>query len=114
MHFDFSNHPDFLVALTVVFAVSLVLSFGFLSAMLQRESVKRDLLDRGCEPLRIWWMPLSLRGTSKSRACFHVRYRDESGCMHKASCCVYVDLMDNPFFGDRRVRWYEDKMKGEP
>jgi len=114
MHPDFSHHPGFLVALTVVFAVSLVLSFSFLSALLQREAVKRDLLDRGCEPLRIWWMPFSLGGTSKSKACFQVRYRDESGCLHQASCCVYVDLMDNPLFGDRRVRWYEDKMKGEP
>jgi len=112
MHPDFTNHPRLLVALAVGFPIALVLLLCFLAAMFQREAVKRELAERGCEPLRIWWMPLSLYGGYWD-TCFHVRYRDESGLLHKAICCVYVALMDNPFFGQRRVRWYKDKIKGE-
>src|SRR6185312_9460485 len=112
MHPDFTNHPNVLVALAVAFPLSLVFLLSFLGAMFRREAVKRDLFARGFEPLRIWWAPLPWYG-SYARTCFHVRYRDDSGLLHKAICCVYVSLMDNPFFGERRVRWYNDKIKGE-
>ena len=112
MHLDFTNHPNIMAALCVAFVVFFILLQSFLRAMYRREAVKSDLADRGIEPLRIWWAPVSWYGFYTS-TCFHVRYRDESGHLHKAICCVYVDLMDNPFFGERRVRWYNDKIKGE-
>jgi len=103
---------DLFLWLRIAVIPAVILLLWFLYAMLQRETVKRDLFDRGCEPLHIWWMPISLYGYYQS-TCFHVRYRDECGLLHKAICCVYADLMDNPFFGERRVRWYKDKIKGE-
>jgi len=112
MHPDLTNHPNILLVLAVAFPLCLVSLLAFLGAMFRREAVKRDLLDRGIEPLRIWWVPFSWRGPY-TRTRFHVRYRDESGLLHKAICCVHVDLMDNPFFGERHVRWYKDIIKGE-
>ena len=78
----------------------------FLNAMYQREAVKRNLFERGCTPVRIWWFTFSLyagyAGTS-----FHVIYRDATGCLHKAHCYVFLSLMGSPF-GTRRVNWTKD------
>jgi hypothetical protein len=112
MHPDLTNHPNVLLALAIAFPISLIVLLSFLSAMFQREAVKRELLERGCEPLRIWWMPFYWYG-GYNRTCFHVRYHDESGLLHQAVCSVYVSLMDTPF-GPRRVRWLKDQIKGEP
>ena len=82
----------------------------FLDAMFRREAVKRDLTNRGCTPLHIWWIPsaFSIRGLWDTL--FRVSYRDDAGLIHKAFCCVYLSLMENPF-GRRRVRWLKDKIK---
>jgi hypothetical protein len=109
MHPDLTNHPRLLVTLAVAFPLCLILLFSFLSAMFQREAVKRDLSERGSAPLRIRWMPFSLDGGYR-RTYFHVVFRDESGLLHKARCYVYVSLMDSPF-GPRRVKWTKDEIK---
>jgi len=109
VHPDLTNHPRILVALAVAFPLTLILLISFLSAMFQREAVKRDLSERGCEPLRIRWTPFSLAG-GYSRTYFHVVFRDSSGLLHKAACYVYVSLMDSPF-GPRRVKWTKDEIQ---
>lgn len=82
----------------------------FLGAMFHREAVKRNLWERGCEPLRIWWQPFAYWATGWWRTPFRVIYRDIEGRLHKAYCCVYKDLMDSPF-GPRRVEWIRDELR---
>jgi hypothetical protein len=69
-----------------------------LAAMFRREAVKRDLFERGCTPLRVWWIPFSLYGPSWGTS-FRVIYRDAAGFRHKAHCYVYLSDMDSPRSG---------------
>ena len=48
--------PHLLMKMGVFIAGFIALSF-YLSAMFQREQVKRELADRGCQARRIWWLP---------------------------------------------------------
>jgi hypothetical protein len=108
VHPDLTNRIHLLTALAVAFPLGLILLFGFLSAMFQREAVKRDLSERGCTPFRIRWTPFSLDG-GYSRTYLNVVYRDSNDLQHKARCYVYTKLMDSPF--TRRVEWTKDEIK---
>ena len=90
-------------------ALGMLFLLWFLGAMYQREAVKRDLFERGCTPVRIWWFPFSLYAWNWATS-FRVIYRDAAGFRHKAHCYVYMSLMDSPF-GPRRVKWTKDEVK---
>lgn len=82
----------------------------FLNAMFRREAVKRDLHERGCQPLHIWWRPLAYWAIGYRSTPFRVIYRDADARLHKAYCCVTTRLSDSPF-GSRRVEWLKDELR---
>lgn len=99
--------PYVLVATT--FAIVLVI--WWLWAMFNREAVKRDLFERGCKPIHIWWVPLAYWTPLWWIAVpFRVIYEDADGRLHKAYCRVYLELMGSPF-GPRRVEWVKDELR---
>ena len=92
--------------LGIVFAILFLLAF--LVAMFQREKVKADLYERGCQPLQVRWRPLaywSFFGTP-----FRVVYRDAENVLHKAYCSVLVSSSDSQFAA-RRVKWLKDEIR---
>ncbi len=103
--------PYVLVAAT--FGIVLVLCW--LWAMFNRQAVKRGLLERGCQPIHIWWVPLAYWATALwvrwwTAVPFRVIYKDAEGRLHKAYCCVYQELMGSPF-GPRRIEWIKDELR---
>jgi hypothetical protein len=42
--------------LLVAASLGIFVLLWFLAAMFRREAVKRDLRQRGCKPIRIWWL----------------------------------------------------------
>ncbi len=103
-------NADAKVYLLFTAALGIVLILWFLCAMFAREAVKRELLERGCTPLHIWWRPLAYWATRYRSIPFRVVYRDVEDRLHKAYCCVYTALMDSPF-GPRRVEWIKDEVR---
>jgi len=101
---------DAQVYFSLAAVAGIVLLLLFLNAMFRREAVKRDLHERGCQPLHIWWRPLAYWATGWWRTPFRVIYLDVEGRRHKAYCCVYKDLMDSPL-GPRRVEWIQDELR---
>jgi len=96
--------PYFLIAI----ALGVVFLQWFLVAMFQREAVKRDLCERGCRPIRIWWCIFAWWAPNHSIP-FRAIYLDPTGSVHKAYCCVRQDLFGSPL-GPRRVRWVRDEI----
>jgi hypothetical protein len=84
----------------------------FLAAMFRREAVKRDLHQRGCKPIRVWWRVFAWWSPWYEGMPFRVIYSDQNGFIHKAYCWVGHWLLDSPF-SPRRVRWIKDKIIGE-
>lgn len=87
----------------------------FLLAAFQREQVKRELDDRGCQPLHIWWRPAAywLPWASYFAAtAFRVIYSDNNGIVHKGYCFVYRSFLSERRWGNRRVRWLTDAVTG--
>jgi hypothetical protein len=97
-------NPYFLISI----ALGIVILQWFLFAMFRREAVKRDLYERGCRPIRVWWCVWWLL-PSRDRTPFRAIYADPFGAVHKAYCYVGHRLLDSPF-GPRRVRWVKDKI----
>lgn len=92
--------------LGVVFAILFLLAF--LVAMFQREKVKADLYERGCQPLQVHWRPLaywSFFGTA-----FRVVYRDAENVLHKAQCSVFISSSDSQSAA-RQVKWLKDEVR---
>jgi hypothetical protein len=84
--------------------------------MFQREQVKRDLDDRSCQALHIWWLPAaywipwaSYFGTTG----FRVIYLDPAGMMHSGYCFVYRSFLKDSRWGNRRVKWLTDTVAGQ-
>jgi len=99
--------PYFLLAAALGIAALL----WFLGAMWFREAVKRDLWERGCEPLHIWWIPFAYWATGWwNTISFRVIYKDAQGRLHKAYCCVYQKLTGTPF-GPLHVEWVKDELR---
>jgi hypothetical protein len=73
----------------------------FLGAVLRREWVKADLLERGAVPIRIWWLPWTC--WSLSGPAFRVIYRDSAGCKHRAYCWTSN-------VRPRQVQWVKDEI----
>jgi hypothetical protein len=83
----------------------------YLTAMYQREAVKRDLKEHGFEPLHIWWRPAAYWTTRFpywGATGFRVVYSDAEGCIHKAYCFAYRSFAQDSRWGARRVRWLTD------
>ncbi len=83
----------------------------FLFAMFQREQVKRDLDERGCQPLHIWWRPMAYWLPWQSywgATGFRVVYLDPNGLIHKGYCFVYRSFLKDWQRGNRRVQWLAD------
>lgn len=76
--------PHLLMKMGVFIAGFIALSF-YLSAMFQREQVKRELADRGCQARRIWWLPAAYWVPWASfwgATGFRVSYADPVGVIH--------------------------------
>jgi hypothetical protein len=97
----------------VVSALAMVLGIiallGFLLAMFQREKVKGDLYERGCQPLHIWWRPFAY-WTFIYTTPFRVIYLDAQGVLHKAHCCIYTSISDSRL-GSRQIKWLKDEVR---
>lgn len=95
----------------LAYACGFVGLLSFLSAMYQREAVKRDLAEQVFEPRHIWWCPaaywtpwLGYWGSTG----FRVIYSDADGFTHKAYCFVYRSFAKDFQWGSRRVVWLRD------
>ncbi|HXT41514.1 MAG TPA: hypothetical protein VN887_16025 [Candidatus Angelobacter sp.] len=104
----FTLSADSTVYLLITTAFGIAALLCFLVAIFQREAVKRELRENGCQSLRIWWRPLAYWAPCYTTP-FRVVYRDASGLVHRACCCVYRSALDSPF-GPRRVRWLKDEV----
>lgn len=98
------------VYLLLAAVAGIFLLLWFLDAMYRREAVKRNLRERGCQPLHIRWRPFAYWATGWWRTPFRVVYHDTEGRLHKAYCCVYKDLTGSPY-GPRRVEWLQDELR---
>jgi hypothetical protein len=94
----------------IAMCLGIVLVMAFLLAMFQREAVKRDLFENGCQPLHVWWRPAAYWGPAPASTAFRVVYVDAAGCLHKAYCATYRSFRDSPNWGSRRVRWLRDEV----
>lgn len=112
--------PDFETALMLLqfvgFIAGIIALMSFLFAMFQREQVKQDLDELGCQPLHIWWRPMAywLPWASYWGATgFRVIYSDGDGFIHKGYCFVYRSFLKDWQWGNRRVRWLADVVTGQ-
>jgi hypothetical protein len=103
---------DLGVDLRIAAALGIFTLLWTLAAMFRRESVKRDLRERGCKPIRIWWTVIDWRVRWYDSVPFRVIYSDPNQFVHKACCWVGHGLMASPF-GPRRVVWVKDEIIGE-
>lgn len=101
---------NLLIGATIAFVCAFIFVLSFLGAMFQREAVKRDLCERGCQPLHIWWRPMAYWAPMYLNTPFRVIYRDVEGRLHKAYCRVYTFGSDSPL-GRRRVEWIKDELR---
>jgi hypothetical protein len=90
-------------------ALGIFMVLWFLSAMHSRETVKRDLRNRGCVPLRIWWIPFGFWASHWWSIPFRVSYLDLEGRKHRAYCSVHPDLFKPPLSG-LEVAWTKDEV----
>lgn len=106
-------HHEMSAELKVVFSITASLGIffllWFLGAMYRREAVKRDLQERACQPIRIWWVPFGYWASYWSIP-FRVIYRDVDGRIHRAYCSVHQRLTGPPF-GPLQVQWAKDELR---
>jgi hypothetical protein len=93
-------------------SIGIFVLLWFLVAMFRREAVKRDLRQRGCKPIRIWWLVFAWWSRLVDSVPFRVIYSDRNGFIHKAYCWVGHELFGSPF-GPRRVNWVKDEVIGQ-
>jgi hypothetical protein len=91
---------DIGVYLRLFAVVSIVAILWLLSVRLAREWVKSDIIERGFQPIRVRWLPLT-RWPVWGPA-FRVLYADAAGSIHQVLCGVCA--------WHRPVRWREDKI----
>jgi len=94
------------VYLNIAVAVGIFLVLWYLGAMLRREWVKVELLERGCKPIHIRWVPLAYWGSAWpffSGPAFKVCYLDSLGLRHQAYC-----MTSN--IRRRQVIWLKDEV----
>jgi hypothetical protein len=102
---------DFTVLGLLSTCLGIVAVLCFLSAMFQREAVKRELREQVCTPLHIWWRPAAYWVPWRLATGFRVIFRDPAGALHRAYCYTYPSLSESPFWGSRRVRWLVDTIQ---
>lgn len=100
------------VFLRIAASLGIFVFILYLVAMFRRESVKSDLLQRNCKPIRIWWIGCAWWSPWFDAMPFRVIYSDQNCFIHKAHCWVGHRLFDSPF-GPRRVVWVKDNIVGE-
>jgi hypothetical protein len=100
---------DFQALLLVLPCFGIVFVLCFLSAMYQREAVKRELKENGCVPRHIWWQPAAYWNTGCRAAAFRVTYLDPIGALHQAHCYVSRPWSDS-IWAPRQVRWLQDEI----
>jgi hypothetical protein len=108
----FAGSIDFGIYLRIAAVLGIFVLLWFLAAMFRRETVKRDLRQRGCKPKYIWWMVFAWWSPWYDAMPFRVVYIGQDGSIHKAYCWVGHWLMDSPI-SPRRVRWIKDEIVGE-
>jgi len=110
--FTLDGFPRYLLTKIIAFIIGFVALLSFLFfAMFQREQVKRDLDDRSCRPLHIWWIPAAYWVPWASfwgATAFRVVYADPAGLIHSGYCFVYRSFFKDSRWGNRRVRWLTD------
>jgi len=97
--------------LLVAASLGIFILVWFLAAMFRREAVKRDLRQRGCKPIRIWWQVTAWWSPWLEAMPYRVTYLDPDGLVHKANCYVGHALMAQPF-GPLLVKWVKDEIIG--
>jgi len=103
--------PPFLLAKIIAFIGGFVALMSILAAIFQREKVKRELIESGCQPLHIWWQPGAYWipwGSFFGAAGFRVTYANSAGSIHRGYCIVYQSFAKNTRWGNRRVQWLTD------
>lgn len=100
------------VYLRVAASLSIVVLVWFLIAMFRREAIKRDLRQRGCKPIRIWWLMFAWWSPWFYAIPFRVIYSDRNCSVHKARCYVFSLLLGSRF-GANRVKWFKDEIVGK-
>jgi hypothetical protein len=108
-----STADDFRALLVVLSCFGIVFVLCFLSAMYQREAVKRELKENGCVPRHILWQPAAYWNTGCRAAAFRVTYLDPMGALHLAYCYVSRSW-SNSIWASRWVRWLQDEVIREP
>ncbi|MGC9940932.1 MAG: hypothetical protein ABSE48_03810 [Verrucomicrobiota bacterium] len=106
-----AGFAPYLLAKILAFIAGLVALFSFCFAMFQREGVMQELNERGCQPLRIWWIPAAYWVPWASflwATGFRVVYSDPAGVIHRGYCIVYRSFLKDQRWGNRRVRWLKD------
>jgi hypothetical protein len=73
--------------------------------------VKRDLRQRGCKPIKIWWLVTAWWSPWLEAMPYRVIYSDSNGLIHKANCYVGHSLLAMPL-DLPRVRWVKDEIIG--
>lgn len=99
--------PYLLIAVTL----GIFVLVWFLAAMFRREEVKRDLRQRGCRPIHIWWRVTAWWSPWFEAMPYRVIYSDSNGLIHKANCHVGHSLPALPL-DSLRVRWVKDEIIG--
>jgi hypothetical protein len=105
--------------IAAIFISGMITLVSFLSAMFQQEEIKRDLEDRGCQPLHIWWRPAAYWlfrywfGHWGATG-FRVIFADPAGLIHKGYCLVYRSFLRDWRWGNRQVRWLADTVTDQP
>jgi hypothetical protein len=100
---------DVRALLAVASCFGIVALLCYLSALYQREAVKRDLQENGCVPRHIWWMPAAYWNMLRGAAAFRVIYQDPVGALHQAHC-YFWRWWSGTLRGTRRVRWLQDEI----
>lgn len=112
--------PNFLSVYDLIKIVGFIAGFIalmlFLFAMFQREQVKRELRERGRQPLHTRWRPAAYWLPWQSywgATGFRVVYLDPNGFTHKGYCFVYRSFLQDWQRGNRRVQWLADTVTGQ-
>lgn len=105
---------DLRVYLLIATTLGIFVVLWFLAAMFRREAVKRDLHQRGCKPIHVWWSPLAYWVPfGWDMIGFRVVYSDASGFVHKAYCYVSRNWLAPVLSARRMVTWLKDEITGQ-
>lgn len=93
---------DFIVWRNIAIIPCIVAALWFLSVVMCREWVKRDLRERACQPIKVRWR---FSQSNRAACAFKVVYSDLQGQIHRADC--------QTFWHRSRVVWFGDEVVGD-